>query len=220
MCQRYSLKDLATAVAIFYDQLAEAAGEDWTPRYNVALTQPMPVVTRRAGRTKLETLRFGLVPPPRRPGERPPVLGNARAETLLAKPTFQEAAQFRRCLVPADGFYEWEKQGDARLPHYFTLKDRAPFFFAGLWEPERADRPGAFCIVTTAPNPLLAPLHDRMPVMLGPNSGPAWLGDEPLAPARLAQLCRPLAPERMAAHRVDPRMNSVRYEAADCVMPV
>ena len=220
MCQRYSLKDLATAVAIFYEQLAEAA-EDWTPRYNVALTQKMPVITRRAGRTKLETMSFGFVPPPRTAGERPLVLGNARAETLLAKPTFQEATQYRRCLVPADGFYEWEKQGETRLPHYFTLQDRSPFFFAGLWQPAREDeKPGAFCLVTTAPNPLLATIHDRMPVMLGPNSGPAWLGDEPLAPARVAQLCRPLPADRMTSHRVDPRMNSVRYEAADCTTPI
>lgn len=219
MCTRYSLKDLAAAVAIFHEQLAEAA-EDWTPRYNVALTQKMPVVTRRAGRTRLESMSFGFVPPPRAPGERPPVLGNARAETLLAKPAFQDAAQHRRCLIPADGFYEWEKQGDTRLPHYFTLRERSPFFLAGLWEPGQGDRPGAFCIVTTAPNPLLATIHDRMPVMLGPNSGPAWLGDEPLAPARMAQLCRPLSADRMTAHRVDPRMNSVRYEAADCVAPV
>ena len=219
MCQRYSLKDLATAVAIFYEQLAEAAA-DWTPRYNVALTQKMPVITRRAGRTKLETMSFGLVPPPRTPTDRPLVLGNARAETLLVKPAFQDAALYRRCLVPADGFYEWEKQGDTRLPHYFTLQDRSPFFLAGLWEPALEARPGAFCLVTTTPNPLLAAIHDRMPVMLGPNSGPAWLGDEPLAPARVAQLCRPLPADRMATHRVAARMNSVRYEAADCVTPL
>ncbi len=219
MCQRYSLKDLAAAVAVFHEQLAEAA-EDWTPRYNVALTQPMPVITRRAGRVALEHMRFGLLPPARPPGERPPVLGNARAETLLARPSFREAAGRRRGLVPADGFYEWEKQGEARLPHYFTLKDRRPFFFAGLWEPARADAPAAFCLVTTTPNPLLATIHDRMPVMLGPNSGPAWLGDEPLAPARLARLCRPLAADLMTSHRVDPRMNSVRHEAADCVAPI
>jgi putative SOS response-associated peptidase YedK len=219
MCTRYSLTDLL-AVAAFHEQLAETAGAGWTPRYNVALTQPMPVITRRSGRSVLDTLRFGFVPPPRHPGEKPLLLANARAETVLAKPSFRDAVQYRRCLVPADGFYEWEKQGRTRLPHYFTLKDRRPFFFAGLWEPETAQTPAGFCIVTTTPNPLLAPIHDRMPVMLGPNSGPAWLGDEPLEPARLAQLCRPLNADLMTGHRVDPRMNNVRYEAPDCVTPV
>lgn len=219
MCQRYSLKDLAAAIAIFHEQLAEAAA-DWAPRYNVALTQKMPVITRRAGRPKLETMSFGFVLPARAPGERPLVLANARAETLLEKPAFRDAARQRRCLVPADGFYEWEKQGKARLPHYFTLQDRSPYFFAGLWEPSREEQPGTFCLVTTTPNSLLAPIHDRMPVLLGPNSGPAWLGDEPLDPARIAQLCRPLSADRMTSHRVDPRMNNVRYEAADCTQPI
>jgi len=219
MCTRYSLTDLAAAVAAFHDQLAEAADADWTPRYNVALTQRMPVITRRAGRTKLETMRFGVLAPARTPAEKPLLLANARAETLATKPAFREAVQFRRCLVPADGFYEWEKAGATRLPHYFALKDRQPFFFGGLWEVPRGDEPGSFSIVTTTPNPLLAAIHGRMPVILGPNSGPAWLGDEPLPDARLAQLCRPLSAERMTSHRVDPRVNNVRYEAADAMAP-
>jgi putative SOS response-associated peptidase YedK len=219
MCYRYSLTTLA-AIAAFHEQLAELAGADWTPRYNVALTQRMPVITRRKTKTTLETMHFGFTLPARTAAERPMLVANARAATVLAKPAFRDAAEHRRCLVPADGFYEWEKQGDARLPHYFTLKDRRPFFFAGLWAPETAQTPAAFCIVTTTPNPLLAAIHDRMPVMLGPNSGPAWLGDEPLDPARLAQLCRPLPADQMTGQRVDSRMNNVRYEAPDCVAAV
>ncbi len=219
MCYRYSLSTLA-ALAAYRTQQAETGDEKWTPRYNVALTQPMPVMTMRAAKTALETMHFGFTLPARTPTERPMLVANARSETILSKPAFREAVQHRRCLVPADGFYEWEKQGDARLPHYFTLKDRRPFFFAGIWEPERETTPAAFCIVTTTPNPILATIHDRMPVMLGPNSGPAWLGDEPLDPARLTQLCRPLPANLMTGHRVDPRVNNVRYEAPDCVTPV
>ncbi len=218
MCLRYSLS--ALVIAEFHAQMAEAAGLDWQPRYNVALTRRMPVITRRKARTTLDSMQFGLVPPARTPAERPVILGNARSETLLAKPAFRDAAHHRRCLVPADGFYEWEKQGRERLPHYFTLRERRPFYFAGLWEPARDDTPAAFCIVTTTPNSLLAAIHDRMPVILGPNSGPAWLGDEPLEPARLAQLCRPLPADLMNGHRVDSRVNSVRYEAPDCIVPV
>lgn len=221
MCCRYSLTDLKAAVAAFHDLLAEAADADWSPRYNVALTQRMPVITRRGGRPKLETMRFGVLTPARTPGEKPLLLANARAETLAGKPAFREAAQFRRCLVPADGFYEWEKAGTTRLPHYFALRERRPFFLGGLWEPARDDNePASFCIVTTAPNPLFAGIHDRMPVMLGPNSGPAWLGDEPLPDARLAQLSRPLSADLMTRHRVDPRMNNVRYEAADAMAAI
>ena len=184
------------------------------------MTQLMPVVTKRGGRPQLDRLRFGVLAPARIPGERPLLLANARAETLTTKPAFREAARTRRCLVPADGFYEWEKAGTTRLPHYFTLMERRPFFFGGIYEPARGHEPGSFCIVTTSPNPLLAAIHDRMPVLLGPNSGPAWLGDEPLPDARLAQLCRPLPADLMTSHRVDQRMNSVRYESANAMAPV
>lgn len=221
MCTRYTLTDLKAAVTIFYEQLAEALADSaWNPRYNIALTQRVPAVIRRRGRTELASLAFGLTPPARSPGEKALLLPNARADSLLAKPAFREAAARRRCLVPADGFYEWEKQGRARRPHYFTLKNRHPFFFAGIWEPAADGTPGALGIVTTEPNPLLAAIHDRMPVLLGPNSGPAWLGEEPLPPARLAQLCRPLRADLMTGHRVDSRVNSVRHDAPDCTAPV
>jgi putative SOS response-associated peptidase YedK len=217
MCQRYSLRSLAAAAEIFA-QLT--AGDEWIPRFNVALTSRMPVVATRAGQPRLETMQFGIVTPARSPAERPLVLGNARAETMLTKPAFRDAAAHRRCLIPADGFYEWEKQGDTRLPHFFTLKDERPFFFGGIWEPARDDQPAGFSIVTTTPNPLLATIHDRMPVILGPNSGPTWLGDEPLPEARLRQLCRPLPAAMMSARRVDPRVNNVRHDAPDCVAPI
>jgi putative SOS response-associated peptidase YedK len=218
MCHRYSLQT-AALVAEMYPHLLEEV-RNWTPRYNVALTQKMPVIIRRQGSTALERFSFGFHAPARTAGERPLLLGNARAETLAAKPTFRDALLTRRCLVPADGFYEWEKQGDTRLPHYFALPDGRPFYFAGLWSPPKDEAPGEFCIVTTTANAVLSPIHDRMPVMLGPNSGPAWLGDEPLPDARVAQLCRPLPADLLAGRRVDPRMNNVRYEAADCTAPI
>ena len=218
MCLRYTLTKLA--LAAFTEALSEAAAVtgDWSPGYNIALTRRMPVLVKHPA-PRLEALHFGLILPARPPAK-PMILGNARAETLLDKPSFRDAARHRRCLVPADGFYEWEKQGKDRLPHYFTLKGGEPFFFAGLWEPARDDAPAAFCIVTTTPNDLLQPIHDRMPVVLGPNSGPAWLGDEPLDPVQLARLCRPLPAEMMTGHRVDPRVNNVRYDAPDCITPI
>lgn len=218
MCHRYSLISLS-AVAALHAELAEAI-EGWQPRYNVALTQAMPVVVRHGDRLALERLHFGFLIPPRTASARPLLVGNARAETLRSRPAFREAVRHRRCLVPADGFFEWEKQGSRRLPHYFTLPDRQPFFFAGLWAPATADSPAAFAIVTTTANARVAAIHDRMPVMLGPNSGPQWLGDEPLPEARVGQLCRPLPAEKLAGHRVDPRMNNVRYEMPDAIAPI
>ena len=218
MCYRYSFASEQALVS-----LCRALGVNvppFFPRYNVGLTQRMPVVVRQNEQAGIAEQSFGITLPGRTSGERPMILGNARAETLLAKPTFRDAAQHRRCLVPADGFYEWGKTGRARLPYYFYLKEHRPFFFAGLWQPETAASPAAFAIVTTEPNALLRPIHDRMPVVLGPNSGPAWLGELPLEPARLQQLSRPLPAEMMAGHRVHPRMNSARYEAPDCVTPV
>jgi putative SOS response-associated peptidase YedK len=218
MCHRYTLK--ALAFQAFYEALAEAAeAYEWQARYNVALTNRMPVITKRV-KPALETMSFGFKLPAPTPGGRPLLVGNARSETMQTKPSFRDAVRTRRCLIPADGFYEWEKAGTTRLPHYFTLRSGQPFFFAGLWEPAHEDLPAAFCIVTTTPNTLLQPIHHRMPVMLGPNSGPAWLGDEPLEPAQLARLCRPLSADLMTGYRVDPRVNSVRYEAPDCVVAV
>lgn len=218
MCCRYTLTDLKAVRA-----LVDASGlgadvdlEGQPPRYNAALTQRLPVITKR-GKPKAEAMGFGLKLAAQGTAQKPTLLANARAETLLAKPSFRDAARHRRCLVPATGFYEWEKQGTARLPHYFTLPASPAFWLAGLWEPETEAAPASFVVVTTAANALLGAIHERMPVILGPNSGPAWLGGEPLEPARLAQLCRPLRADLMAGRRVDPRVNSVRYEAPDCV---
>jgi putative SOS response-associated peptidase YedK len=221
MCSRYSLTDLKALLA-----LVEATGlgidiniDDLPARYNVAPTQRMPVFIKQ-GKIRLESLSFGLSLPAPSPGKRPLLLANARAETMLAKQGFRDAARHRRCLVPATGFYEWERQGAARLPHYFTLPDNPAFFLAGLWEPETETAPAAFAVVTTTPNALLGAIHDRMPVILGPNSGPAWLGDTPVEPTQLARLCRPLSEKLMTGWRVDPQVYNVRYEAADCIAPV
>lgn len=218
MCTRYSLQQVDALKRVL-----ERLGLKLPPRfeglYNIALTTKAPAVVRRQGIDAVAPCAFGLLLPPREPGQRPLTLANARSETFLAKPTFRDAVAHRRCLVPADGFYEWEKQGKARQPHYFRRRDGAPFFFAGLWRPETEVAPPAFVIVTTAPNELLAPIHDRMPVMLDGERATEWLGDQPLAPARIAALCTPLPARDMTSHLVHPRMNSARYENPDCIEP-
>ena len=218
MCTRFTLHNL-DALRALLENLEVAMPESLRPLYNIPLTTRLPAVVRRRGVTALEPLSFGMLLPPRSPGEKPMQLANARAETLLQRPAFRDAVRHRRCLVPADGFYEWEHAGRARLPHYFHRKDGAAFWFAGLWREGSEVTPPAFVLVTTTPNSLVAPLHDRMPVVLEPGGAREWLGDEPLPPARLAALGAPWAPDGWTEHPVDPRMNSARHEGPDCIAP-
>lgn len=219
MCTRYSLHNVA-ALKRALEKFGLKVPDKLRALYNATLSTRMPAVTKRRGTVALEPLAFGTLLPPREPQGKPLLLANARSETLLARGAFQDAVRHRRCLVPADGFYEWEKQGKARLPHYFQVRGGEPFFFAGLWRAETPISPPAFVIVTTAPNALLAPIHDRMPVLLADHArADAWLGDEPLPPDRVEALCAPLPAAEMTSHRVSPRMNSPRIEDPACIEP-
>jgi len=219
MCTRYTLMNLQ-ALGEFCEALGVALDPArFRPRFNVAPTQRLPAIVS-AGAPALAELAFGITLPPRPPEKRGLLLANARAETFRQKPAFRDAVAHRRCLVPADGFYEFAPAGAARRPHHFYLRDHRPFFFAGLWQPESAETPAGFVIVTTEPNDLIRPVHDRMPVMLDAASGRAWLGGAPLAPEELTRLCRPYPAAEMAGHRVDARVNHVRYDAPDCVAPL
>jgi putative SOS response-associated peptidase YedK len=218
MCNRYSLHRLQELRQRLADLDLELP-DGIRPRYNVPVSSVMPVVTEQRGARAVQPLTFGLLLPPREPGGQPLTIANAQAETMREKSAFRDAARHRRCLVPADGFYEWQHVGPARLPHYFQRAGGAPFFFAGLWRPETALARASFVIVTTAPNELVGAVHDRMPVLLTPETATAWLGDAPLDRAAADALCRPFPAAEMTAHRVDPRMNSPRVEDAACIAP-
>ncbi|HVU17625.1 MAG TPA: SOS response-associated peptidase [Candidatus Didemnitutus sp.] len=220
MCTRYTLTQMQV-LAEFCQTLGAALDPERFPaRFNVAPTQKVPVIVDEGDSRRVVSMPFGILLPARPPAKRGLLVVTARSESMTEKPTFREATAHRRCLVPADGFFEWEKAGTARLPHYLTLKNRRPFCFAGLWQTGTDAEPGGFAIVTTEPNALLSPFHDRMPVILGPNTGPAWLGNQPLPSETLRRLCRPLPAEIMESHRVDPRVNNVRYEAPDTIAPL
>lgn len=151
-------------------------------------------------------------------GEGAPLLVNARAETLAQKPTFREAFRHRRCLVPATGFYEWEKRGHARLPWLFRRVDAAPFAFAALWEPTAEHEPAAL-IITTPANALMAPIHHRMPALLtDAEACRAWL-DPQASEADLAALLAPAAAGGLGATPVSPRMNRAEFDSPECVRP-
>lgn len=158
--------------------------------------------------------RWGFVPA----SSDSPTLANARAETLAQKPAFRDAFLRRRCLVPATGFYEWEKRGRARLPWLFRLRDGAPFAFAALWENTPDDTARAV-IITTAPNALMAPIHHRMPALLAtPEACRAWL-DPRANETALAALLAPAAATTMTATPVSPRMNRADFDSPECVAP-
>jgi putative SOS response-associated peptidase YedK len=166
-------------------------------------------------------LKWGLVP---RWAKDPAVgnrLINARAETVTEKPSFRDAFKRRRCLVPLDGFYEWSRRGDRKRPFYFHMRDGEPFAVAGLWEVWEGDGgPLETCtLLTTGANELLAPYHDRMPVILRPEDYDRWLDADISRPELLLPLLRPYSPEEMAAYPVGLLVNSPSNEDPRCVEP-
>jgi putative SOS response-associated peptidase YedK len=183
------------------------------PRFNIAPTQEVLIVVDRAPR--LAT--WGFTPPwLRGDGRRRPPPINARAETLGSNPMFREALLARRCLVVADGFYEWP----ARSPMYIRLKRGGLFAFAGLWAPGKAGGPPSVAIVTTRPNELVAPIHNRMPVILRPEDEAASLDPHQNDLARLTAMLSPLDPDRMEAYPVAPLVNAFQNEGPELIAPL
>jgi putative SOS response-associated peptidase YedK len=190
------------------------------PRYNAAPTQSLPVILNEEPHA-IQLLRWGLVPF----WAKDPSIGNrminARTETLAEKPSFRNALHKRRCLVLADGFYEWQQTAHGKVPMRITLESGEPFAFAGLWETWRSPEGATlrtFTIVTTEPNALLAPIHNRMPALLLPEHEQLWLDDHGHQEAWLDTL-RPYPAERMVAYPVSPRVNSPANDDVSVVAP-
>jgi putative SOS response-associated peptidase YedK len=183
------------------------------PRYNIAPSQDVPVILRNQGRNELRPMRWGLVPS----WSQDPSIGqrmiNAPAETLLEKPSFKQLVASRRCLVPADGFHEWRREGNRKVAVWIYLKSRKPFAFPGLWDCWVDRDTGSdlytFTIITTRANGLVRRTHDRMPVIYDAAMGREWLegrfGTRAMA---LDLVLQPLPSERMAAHEVSTLVNS------------
>lgn len=221
MCLRFTLHNpdaaratLARALGLPLE-LPPATG----PRYNITLTHQVPAVVAGPDRPAMAELRWGLIPA-RAAGSAPPrLLPNAKAETAGQLRSFREAVARRRCLIPANGFYEWSTFGREKLPHLFTLADNAPFAFAGIWEPAPDDTPGTFAILTTTPNALVAPIHHRMPVILPEPRMAAWLGSAPLSASLYQDLTTPLPDAALTVRRVSTYVNSSRHEGPACHAP-
>lgn len=218
MCGRYSLKASP-------DELKRALGLEappgYHPRYNIAPTQEVLAVTAEEDGTHPRLLRWGLVPF----WADDPAIGNrminARAETVAEKPAYRGAFARRRCLVVADGFYEWQRGPDGKRPMRIHKRSDEPFVFAGLWERwDKRGRPLETCtILTTAASPLMAPIHDRMPVILDGPGREAWLSPAS-GPETLLPLLRPYGADDLEAYEVSTLVNNPSHDIPECLDPV
>jgi len=226
MCGRFTLRTPAT-VLIEQFQLSVDRGRQlapFEPRYNIAPAQDVVVVRvmEEGGPRDAAALRWGLIPSwAKEPQGGPPMI-NARSETLAEKPTFRTAFRRRRCLIPADGFYEWQSAGAGRgkkQPFYVHFRDDRPFAFAGLWEKWSADplTIESCTIVTTSASPALESLHERMPVILDPSDYDQWLDPAAQEPSAVAHLLVPCTDQELIAEPVSTHVNRVANDDPHCV---
>ena len=221
MCGRFTLTSSADVVAELFEL---SQPPTFTPRYNIAPTQGVVAVLPDAGGGRTTAvLHWGLVPS----WAKDPGIGsrmiNARAETVASKPSFRTAFQRRRCLIVADGFYEWQKLGKTKQPHYIAMQDGRPFAFAGLrehWVGPDGSVIDSCTIITTEPNELMAPLHNRMPVILPADEYATWLDPSLEAADRLEPLLCPYPTDEMRAIPVSTHVNSPAHDDAQCVRPI
>jgi putative SOS response-associated peptidase YedK len=217
MCGRYTLRANPRQLA---EAFAVLRTPEVVPRFNVAPTQPILTIRDAGDGLAAELVKWGLVPS----WAKDPSIGNklinARAETVREKPAFRAAFKRRRCVIAADGFYEWQRlDGRGKQPWFFRLPDDEPFGFAGLWETWEAPDGSAVetaCIVTTEANATVAPVHDRMPVILPPEDHARWLDPEADGGPALLRLLRPYEGP-MDAYPVPSRVNSPKFDAPELV---
>jgi putative SOS response-associated peptidase YedK len=219
MCGRFVLTASTEAIQQTFD--LDTLPNGMLPRYNIAPTQPVAVVTDAHPR-QLTFQRWGLIPS----WAKDPAIGNtlinARSETIEEKPAFRTAFKRRRCLIPADGFYEWQKRGKDKAPIFIHLKGHDLFAFAGLWEvwhsPDGSEVQTC-TILTSEPNPLISQLHHRMAVILPREDYAVWL-DKDTPPDVLKALLRPYDENQMAYYEVSKIVNSPYNDSAECIAPL
>jgi len=221
MCGRFTLASPRAAVK---ELLPLLDGPEIQPRYNIAPTQPVLAVRQlpQYARPEIVTLRWGLVPHWADDIKVGYSLINARSESAADKPAFRDAFRRRRCLILADGFYEWQKLDGRKQPYHIHRRDGKPFAFAGLWERwNRGEQPLETCtILTTDANDLMRPLHDRMPVMLDPGDFERWLDPTVDRPAEFQPFLKPCPEDWLQATPVSTHVNNPRNEDASCIVPI
>ena len=218
MCGRFTI----VPTIDFSERFGLPAGTAMPPRYNVAPGQEVPVLVRD-GANRLVPMTWGFLPPAGKDpaGGRPMI--NARAETLLSRPSFRDAAMSRRCLVPASGFYEWRREGRRKVPFYIRLKEAPVFAFAGIYDPGTGPSGcgcATFAVITTTPNELVAPLHDRMPAILPRDREADWARPGPVAPSDLGALLVPFPAPEMEAYPVSSAVNDPQNDGPGLIRPL
>jgi putative SOS response-associated peptidase YedK len=225
MCGRFVQKTPLGEIRVLFETANPVPNAP--PHYNAAPTQYLAVVRHnpQTGARALDLLRWGLVPL----WAKDPSFGarciNARAEGLVEKPAFREAFQRRRCLIPADGFYEWQKHGCKKtVPYAIVPEEGGLFVFAGLWERWKNPADGSivrsFAIVTGLPNALTRPIHERMPVILPQPAWPLWLGEAETSPDQLLALLSPYPAELMRVYPIGPAVGNVKNDTPALLDPV
>jgi putative SOS response-associated peptidase YedK len=223
MCGRYRLSRRKQVVEEYFDCGSDEP--DWNPRYNIAPTQPVPVIRQNPKEPvrELSLIRWGLIPSWAKDPSVAAKMINARSETASTKPAFRDALKSRRCLIPADGFYEWAKTGKGKQPYCFEVNDGQLFAFAGIWDRWRnpsGTTVETCSILTTTPNAVTSPVHDRMPVILDPDSYDLWLDPGMQNVAAISELLKPCDARLMRCYPIRTRINRVANDDEECYAPV
>jgi len=219
MCGRYRLSRRKQIIEEHFD--CDSWDYDWNPRFNIAPTQPVPVIRQRPKEParQISLMRWGLIPHWAKEPSIATSTINAKSETAATKPAFRDPLKFRRCLIPADGFYEWKRTVKAKQAFCFEIEDGELFAFAGLWDGWK-DPSGNWIktcsILTTTPNALTATVHDRMPVILDRESYDLWLDPGMQNVAAISQLLKPYDASQMQLYPVSSRVNHVTNDDEEC----
>jgi putative SOS response-associated peptidase YedK len=219
MCGRYRLSRRKRLVEEYFDSVS--GEEDWSPRFNIAPTQPIPVIRQNPKNPvrELSLVRWGLIPSWAKDSSIAAKMINARSETAGTKPAFRDALKFRRCMIPADAFYEWKNTGSTKQPYCFEVNDGELFAFAGLWD--RWKNPSGVwvetcSILTTTPNAMTSAVHDRMPVILDPDSYDLWLDPGMTNVGAASDLLKPYDARLMRCFPISTRINHVANDDEEC----
>jgi putative SOS response-associated peptidase YedK len=221
MCGRYSMSSAPHSVRRRFNYVDQP---NFPPRYNIAPTQPIAIVRMSEGQRRFALVRWGLIPSWVKDPKAFSLLINARAESVNEKPAFRNAMRHRRCLIPADGFYEWKRDaaGGAQ-PYFITLREDGPFAFAGLWETwtgPNGEEMETAAIVTTQASPLIAPIHDRMPVILPPSAYDLWLDCRNVDAKTAAALLVPAPDAMLRVYPVSKAVNRTANDSPDLITEV
>ena len=220
MCGRFTLFSKLNSLL---QQLAIESAVEYEPRYNIAPTQEVPIFHYdEDGNNRVRFMRWGLIPSWSKDKSIGSRMINARSETVATKPAFRSAFKRRRCLVPADGYYEWLRDGKKKVPYLIQTKEKQPFAMAGLWETWTGDSEpiASFTIITTTSNDATSFVHDRMPVILNADSFDSWLSPDFEDHEKLQQLMIPYDDNAIHLSQVSPHVNSVKNDDPTCIVEV